>query len=120
MWDVGGLHASRRAALLFALMVLLPAVIFSLLIVRAVRSDRVQVAQEKAERQQHIVRLFEDDLNSWLFSTQPDAAVSKSLFSFRLEGDRLVFPGFQLALPVTASAPRPPAPSPRLAVPPLE
>ena len=112
MWGLADLHASRRTGLLFTLMVLLPAVIFSLLIARAVRSDRVQAAQEKAERQQHIVRLFEDDLNHWLFSTQPDAAISKSLFSFRVEGDRLVFPGFQLDLPATASPPRPPSPGP--------
>lgn len=93
-------------------MVLLPAGIFSALIIRAVRSDRVQAAQEKADRQRQIVRLFEEDLSRWLFSTQPDAAVSTSLFRFHLEGDRIVFPEFQLALPVTASAPRPGAPTP--------
>ncbi|MBI3402455.1 MAG: HAMP domain-containing histidine kinase [Acidobacteria bacterium] len=93
-------------------MVLLPAGIFSVLIIRAVRSDRVQAAQERADRQRQIVRLFEEDLSRWLFSTQPDAAVATALFSFRLEGDRIVFPEFDLALPVNASPPRPPAPTP--------
>src|SRR6266511_5482432 len=112
MWDVSDLQARRRVVLLFALMVLLPAAIFGILIVRAVRSDRVHAAQEKSERQRHIARLCEDDLSSWLFSTQPDAAISKSLFRFRLEGDRIVFPGFQLTLPLTETAARPPSPTP--------
>jgi len=89
--------------LLFALMVLLPASIFSVLITRAVRSEQTQAAQEKAQRQRQIARLVEADLNTWLFSTQPEAAMSKALFRFQLEGDRIVFPEFQLSLPSTES-----------------
>lgn len=66
MWELAHLPRSRRAVLLFAPMVLLPASIFSVLIVRAVRSERMRAAHQKAERQRHIVRLVEGDLNAWL------------------------------------------------------
>ena len=112
MWHVAHLHRSRRVVLLFALMVLLPAVIFSVLIVRAVRTEQLQVAQQKTERQRQIVRLIAADLNTWLFSTQPESAISRALFGFQLEGDRLVFPEFHLSLPVTGTAPRPSARTP--------
>ena len=112
MRDVAHLYRSRRALLLFALMVLLPAGIFSVLIIRAVRSDQMQAAQQKAERQRQIVRLLGEDLNTWLFSAQPASAVSKALFRFQLEGDRIVFPEFQLSLPAKGSPPRPPEPTP--------
>ncbi len=109
MWDTGVLHRSRRALLLFALMVLLPAAIFTILIVRAVGSDRAQAAEAQAVRQRQIVQLFEHVLSDWLFSTQPDAAVSRAALTFRIEGERILFPEFQLALPVGAPTPRPPA-----------
>ena len=64
MWEVAHLHRSRRLILLFALMVLLPALIFSVLIIRALRSDQMQVAQQKAERQRQIVRLLGEDLKT--------------------------------------------------------
>ena len=42
MWDATDRRASRKVALLFAVTVLFPAAIFGVLIVRAVRSDRMQ------------------------------------------------------------------------------
>lgn len=103
MWEATHLHWNRRIILLFVLMVLLPAVIFGVLIARAVRSEQMRVTHETAERQRHVVRLVEEDLNAWLFSTEPTSAISKALFRFQLEGDRIVFPEFQLSLPSTAS-----------------
>lgn len=114
MWDVSRLHRSRKVILLFALMVLLPVVIFGILIVRTVRSEQMQTAQQKAERQRQIVGLIERDLNTWLFSTQPEGAVSNALFKFQVAGDHIVVPEFQLSLPATGSPPpRPSAPPPR-------
>lgn len=112
MWEIAQLHRSRRVILLFALMVLLPAAIFSALIIRAVRGDQMQAAHQKSERQRQIVRLVEGDLNSWLFSAQSESAISTALFRFQLEGNRIVFPGFELSLPAAASPPRPSAPTP--------
>lgn len=98
--------------MLFLLMVVVPSVAFGILIVRAVRTEQTGSAQRKAERQREIARLVEADLNSWLFSAQPQSAVSDALFRFRREGDRIVFPGYGLSLPSSGSAPRPPDPTP--------
>ena len=97
MWGVAHLRRHRTAILLFLLMVLLPAVIFSVLIFRAVGSEQMQVALQKAEHQRQIVRLVEADLSTWLFSTQPDSAISGAVFRFQLEGDHIVFPEFRLS-----------------------
>jgi nitrogen-specific signal transduction histidine kinase len=107
MWAVGQLQRSRRLISLFAVMVLLPAVTFGVLIVRAVRNEGIQAAQQKAERQRHIVRLIEADLNNWLFSAQAGSAVSQALFRFRRERGRVVFPAYRLSLPLDGAAPRP-------------
>ena len=91
-------------------MVLVPAGIFSALIIRAVRSDRIRADYQTTERQKHIVRLVEADLNNWLFSTHAESAISKALLTFRVDGDRIVFPEYQLALPSTAAPARRPLP----------
>lgn len=103
MWNI----RHRRAIVLFLVMVLLPAVAFSILIVRAVRSDRMQAAQQRGERQRQIVHLIEGDLNTWLFSMQPASAMSGALFRFQVAGDQIIFPEVHLSLPATVSAPRP-------------
>lgn len=107
----GDLGSSRRALLLFALMVLLPGAVFGILIVRSVRSDRVQAAEGEAQRQRQIVQVFERELNSWLFSLQADGARARAVFKFRLAEGRIHFPEFELALPIVAQAPRPPTDS---------
>lgn len=112
MRGMAHLRRNRRVILLFALMVLLPAAIFGILIVRTVRSERMQVAQQNAERQRQIVRLVERDLNAWLFSTQPEAAISEALVRFHLDGDHIVFPELHLTLPAAGSPPRPSTPPP--------
>ncbi len=113
MWDVALLRQNRKVIVLFALMILLPASIFTVLIVRAVRSERMRAAHETTERHRQIVRLIEADLQNWLFSTQTDSAMSRSVFTFRLEPDRIVFPEFDLSLPSTQSPRRFPfAPTP--------
>ena len=114
MLGLARLHRTRRLILLFAVMVLLPAGIFSVLIIRAVRSDQMQAAQQKAERQRQIVRLLGEDLKTWVFSAHEDSALSEALFRFQLEGDRIVFPEFHLSLPAKGSPPRPPEPTPRI------
>jgi len=102
----------QKAIVLFLLMVLLPSVAFAILIARAVRSEQSQAAERKAGRQREIARLIEADLNAWLFSAQPESALSDALFRFRREGDRLVFPEYGLSLPSSGSPPRPPNPTP--------
>lgn len=102
MWGVAQLRR-RRVLLLFLLMVLLPAVIFSVLIVRAVQSERLQAVHQRGEHQRQIVRLVEADLNDWLFTSGSDSAMAQALFSFRIEGDQVVFPEFHLSLPAVLS-----------------
>lgn len=97
---------NRTVITLFVLMVLLPAVIFSALIIRAVRSERIQADYQNAQRQSHIVRLLEADLNNWLFSTRADSAMSKALLRFQFQGDQIVFPEFQFSLPSTSALQR--------------
>ena len=112
MWTAAPFGRHRKAILLFLLMVLVPSVAFGVLIARAVRTEDTQAAQRKAERQREIARLIEADLNSWLFSGQPDSAVANALFRFRREGDRVVFPEYGLSLASSGSPPRPPNPTP--------
>lgn len=107
MWAIGQLRRSRRLILLFVVTGVLPAVIIGALIIRAVRNERLESAHQQAERQRQIVRLIEADLNTWLFSTRADSAVSQALFRFELEGQHVVFPEFQLSLPIVQSAARP-------------
>lgn len=101
------LSGSRRPWVLFALMVLLPVAIFSILIVRAVRNDRTQAAASETQRQRQIARLFEREFSNWIFSTAPDGAVARAAFRFRLDGNAILIPEFQLVLPVIAQVPRP-------------
>lgn len=112
MWKIRPFGQHRRATVLFLLMVLLPGLVFIVLIVRAVRTDQMRADQQKAEHQRQIVRLVAADLNTWLFSPQPTSALADSLFRFRLDGDRVVFPEFALSLPAKGSPPRPPEPTP--------
>ena len=106
MWPAARMVGrNRRVISLFVLMVLLPACVFSVLIVRAARTERVREAYERTQRQQQIVRLAESDLNSWLFARHPAAAVSRALLRFTITDDRIAFPDHDLSLPF-AGAPR--------------
>jgi len=101
---------SRRVLLFFGLMVLLPALVFGALIVRTVRTERMQATQQRLQTEREIVRLIEADLNDWLFSA--DGAGAKASVRFHLRGDQVVFPDHQLTLPATGSPPRPSTPPP--------
>jgi hypothetical protein len=92
------LRRNRRVIALFGLIVLLPAAVFSVLIVRAVRSDRVQREYETAQRQRQLVRLAEADLANWLFSSGADSARAKARVHYRVQGDRVAFPDLQLSV----------------------
>lgn len=107
MWALSALTSSRRVLVLFALMVLLPGTVFGILIVRSVQSDRVRALEDQSRRQREIVRLFELELSRWLVSTAPDGAITRAAFRFKVDGDRIVFPEFDLALPIGPPAPRP-------------
>lgn len=102
------LRRNRTVIALFVLMVLLPASIFSLLMVRDVRSERMRVEYQEAERQRQIVRLAGADLSNWLFSTRPQSAISEALFRFQLRDDRIVLPDHELVLPLTGAPDRQP------------
>ncbi|MBI2834023.1 MAG: HAMP domain-containing histidine kinase [Acidobacteria bacterium] len=103
MWEVSRLRQHWRVILLFLLMVLLPALIFTVLIIREVRGEQMQATHQKAERQRQIVRLVEADLNAWLFTSEPQSAISKALFRFQLQRDQIAFPEFHLSLPSVQS-----------------
>jgi two-component system phosphate regulon sensor histidine kinase PhoR len=91
----------RRAVVLLVLMVLLPASAFTVLTIRAVQTERVRADHERTRRQRQIVRLVEADLYNWLFSMRAGSALSTSLLRFRIDGDRILFPEFQLSVPHT-------------------
>ena len=97
----GLVHTLRRRqniVALFVFMVLLPTAVFTVLIVRGVRTERMRVEYENAQRHRQIVRLIEADLRSWLFSSAADSAETLALLSFDVRGDRVVFPAFDLSL----------------------
>jgi signal transduction histidine kinase len=92
------LRGSHKVVALFIVMVFLPAATFSVLLVRATRSERARLAYEDTQRQRQIVRLVEADLKNWLFSPGPDSANGHALLPFEVQGDRIVFPQFDLSL----------------------
>ncbi len=98
------LRRNRKVIGLFALMVLLPAAVFGILIVRAFRGEQVRLDYETRIRQQQIIQLAQADLANWLFSAGPGGARSRALLRFELRGDDIVFPDFQLSVPATGVA----------------
>lgn len=86
-------------------MVILPAFIFSALMVRAISNEQLRLAYGTIERQRQAVRMAETDLNEWLFSAGPDSAHSDAILTFVTAEDQILFPAFKLALPA-AGAPR--------------
>lgn len=102
---VSTLVRNRRLVALFILMVLLPAFVFSLLIVRAIGNDQLRLAYETIERQKQVVGSAEADLNAWLFSDGPQSPRSHALLRFETAGGQILFPDFGLSLPAVG-APR--------------
>lgn len=96
---------NRRLVALFVLMVVLPAFVFSLLIVRAIGTDQLRIVYETIERQRQVVRLTEADLNEWLFSASWESARAQAMLHFELAETQIRFPDFGLSLP-TEGAPR--------------
>ncbi len=104
----GLLRRNLKLVGLFAVIVLVPAIIFGVLIARAVQSDRVDAVQKRAERQQQIAHLVEADLNDWLFSTGPSSASARAAVRFRVADGQIVFDDFHRSLPIAgAPLPRP-------------
>jgi signal transduction histidine kinase len=99
------LARNRRLVALFAVMVVLPGFIFSVLMVRAISNEQLRLAYGRIERQREIVRLAESELNTWLFSASRDSARTHAVLRFSTADDQIVFPDFNLALPA-AAAPR--------------
>ena len=92
------LRRSHKVVALFVLMVLLPAAVFTSLIVRAARSERMRQEYEKTGRQQQIVRLVEADLTNWLFAASGASARAGALLRFEVRGNLIVFPEHHLSL----------------------
>lgn len=97
------LRHSRRVVALFGLMVLLPAAVFGVLIVRAARTERARRAYEAAQRQQQIVEFVEADFRNWLFSSGTGSARAGALVRFEVQGERIAFPDFGLSWPAADS-----------------
>lgn len=102
------LRRNRRVIGLFAVMVVLPTSILTVLLVRALRSESVRLEHERSERQRQIVRLVEADVTNWLFLADSESAMSKALLEFHVDGGDIVFPQFGLSLALEGfSRPRP-------------
>ncbi|MBI4887601.1 MAG: hypothetical protein HY824_10950, partial [Acidobacteria bacterium] len=86
------LRRNRRLVVLFGLMVLLPVAALTIVVVRAIRSERGSVEYEKTRRQQQIAHLVEADLTNWLFSAGADSGRATALVRYTIEGERVVFP----------------------------
>lgn len=95
------LRRNWNVVALFGLMVVLPAAVFGILVVRGFRSEQARLEYDNAVRQRQIVRLAEADLTNWLFSAAPGGAQSLAVLRFAVEGERVVFPAFELSLPAT-------------------
>lgn len=105
---LAALPRNRTVIGLFALMVLLPASVFAVLMVRDLRNEQIRAAYQRAERQRQIVRLATADLANWIFATRAESAMSKSLFRFRIAGGTIVFADRQLTLSLAAGQQREP------------
>ena len=90
-------------ALLFRLMILLPVTVFGLLVVRAMRGERIRAEYESAGRQREVANKLNDDLAAWLFATGAGSARATALLHFHAEADHIVFPAFQLTLAADTS-----------------
>lgn len=101
-------RGNRKVIALFVLMVLLPAAVFSVLIVRALRGEEARTEYDKQQRQRRIVRLVEADLRNWLFSATASSARAEPVLTFEVQGDRVVFPAFALSLAAGESPPQRP------------
>ncbi len=97
------LRRSQKVVALFGLMVILPAVVFGVLIVRAARSERARQEYDKTLRQRQIVQFIEADLRNWLFGPGSGSARRDARVRFEVQGDRIVIPDFGLSRPVSES-----------------
>lgn len=94
---------NQKVVALFGLMVLLPAAVFGVLVVRASRSERARLEYDKTQRQRQIVQFVEADLRNWLLAPGRNSAQGEALVRFEVQGDRIVFPDFGLSRPVSDS-----------------
>lgn len=92
------LRRNQKVVALFVFMLLLPAAAFAVLIVRGMRTERLRVEDENAQRRHQIVRLVEADLKNWVFSAGADGAQADALLSFEVRDGRILFPRFGLSL----------------------
>jgi signal transduction histidine kinase len=88
---------NRTVIALFTVLVIMPSVFLGYLGFRAVRSDDVNQQVQQRNRQREIALALNGELKEWLFSER-DGAASEALIRFKLEGDRIVFPDFQLSI----------------------
>ena len=93
------LRRNRTVIASVTAMVILPSAVLGLLAFRAIRSEDVQQQFQQRQRQQEIAVLLEADLKNWLFSQGSPAAISQALLRFTVDGERIVFPDFQVAIP---------------------
>ena len=84
-------------------MVLLPVTVFGLLIVRAMRGERIRAEYEVAGRQREVAADLNGDLATWLFAAGPGSARATAVLHFNVEANHIVFPAFQLTLAADTS-----------------
>jgi signal transduction histidine kinase len=91
---------NRTVILLFTVLVIMPSLLLGYLGFRAVRSDNVEHRAQQRNRQREIALLLNGELKSWLFSPKPDGAASQAFIRFTIDGDRVVFPDYQISIPL--------------------
>jgi hypothetical protein len=93
------LRRNRTVILSVTVMVILPSLLLAFFGFRAIRSEGLQRQAHERQRQQQIALWIDTQLKSWLFSEQPDSAISESLLRFSVDGERIIFPDFEFAIP---------------------
>src|SRR2546427_4776005 len=96
------LRRNRTVILLFTVLVIVPSLLLGYVGFRAIRADDVQQQFQRRNRERKIALLLNAELKNWLFSSQPDGAASQALIRFKIDGDGILFPEFQLQVPGSA------------------
>src|SRR3989442_904483 len=93
------LRRNRTAVVLLTVMVVLPSLFLTVVSLRTIRAEDARQKIQRTQRQSQIAQFIDADLNEWLFSVGSDAASSRALLKFKIDGDRPVFPDLKIKLP---------------------
>ncbi len=86
-----------RWVALLAVLVVIPALALTLLTIRAFQGEASRAAFQRRERQQQVLRLFENDLRDWLLLQQAQGGPS-DVPSFEVRDGRVILPALNIHL----------------------